>query len=85
MKNLGMIEMRAQQDSPEIIEGLERARLAKNDKVEQAIILACVRRERQAQRIARQIEDEDRGSFQCLRGVGIKDLHVNRREAVGET
>ena len=34
VKDLGMIQMRAQEDLPEITESLERAWLAKNNKVE---------------------------------------------------
>ena len=76
--------MDAADDLPEVIERLERARVAEDDQVEPAVVLAGDGDEGKPQGVAGQVEDEDGRAAQDLLGAGVDDPDGDRREAVGE-
>ena len=72
MEDAGIIEVDAAEDLPEIVRGLERARVAKDDQVEPAVVLAGDGDEREPQRVPGQVEDEDGRAAQDLLGAGVE-------------
>ena len=58
MEHAGLIEMGSQKHFPEVIQRLERPGFAKDNQVEPAVVVARRRHEREAQGIARGVENE---------------------------
>ena len=70
MEDAGVVEVDAAEDQPEVVERLERARVAEDDQVEQAVVLAGRGGERQPEGVAGQVEDEDGRAVELLLGAG---------------
>jgi hypothetical protein len=79
------LQVEPPEDQPQIAQSVKRPRLVEDDQVEQPIVVARIRGEWQAQRIARQIEQEHRRPGQRLLVSGVFDLDRQPWKAVFQT
>ena len=64
MGDAGAVQVQAADDQPEVMQRPERAGVAEDDQVEQAVVAPGRRGERQAQGVSGQVEDEGRRADQ---------------------